>query len=361
MNRFLFLCLAVSAHAATVPGKPELIPLTADTIARIGVAFAPVQAAAAGSGPRFPGTVIPSPESVSTLSAPLPGVIERWLAAPGAAVAAAQPLALIRSPEALRLQQEWMAAAAAQETAQAELTKLTQLKAAGLVATPRVVAAQRAAEQAAFGEQAAATALRRIGFTPERLGALRRQGEGLGYYSLVSPIAATLARRSGAAGDFIEANRELVRLQGAQLPWVSLLVPARHAAGLRPGQRLKVNPGGEELVLRQVDQGIDERSQTVDLKAEFLAPPRLLAGQIVMVALPVPPDGLLVPGSAVVHRGHETTIYVRAATGVESRVVTLQPLGADYLATAGVQPGDVIVVRGAAVLKGIQAGFGQSE
>jgi hypothetical protein len=43
---------------------------------------------------------------------------------------------------------------------------------------------------------------------------------------------------------------------------------------------------------------------------------------------------------------------------VESRVLDLQPFGSDYLAIAGIDAGAEVVVRGAALLKGIQLGLG---
>lgn len=361
MNRFFRLCLSLAGGVAPLLGTTEPIQLKPEDLARLGIAFAPVKPAADGSGARFPATVIASPESVSTLTAPLPGVIEKWLVSPGDTVKADQPLALLRSPEALRLQQEWMTTVATLESARVERVKLEELLTAGIVSAQRVTSARRAEEQAAFAQQAAAAVLRRVGFTPERLGALRSQGEGLGFCHLVAPAAGVVTRRLGVAGDFAEANRELVRLRADAPPWVSLVVPARHVAGLSSGQKLKLSPGGEELVLRQVDQGVDERSQTVSLFAEFLAATPLLPGQIVSVSLPVPRTGLLVPGAAVVHRGDEASVFVRTSAGIESRVVTLQSLGADYMATAGLRGGEEVVVRGAAVLKGLKAGFGQIE
>ena len=67
------------------------------------------------------------------------------------------------------------------------------------------------------------------------------------------------------------------------------------------------------------------------------------------------------PNSAVVHSGNETTVFVRTAAGIEARTVALEPMGADYVASGGLKAGDEIVVRGTAVLKGIQAGFGDLE
>ena len=58
---------------------------------------------------------------------------------------------------------------------------------------------------------------------------------------------------------------------------------------------------------------------------------------------------------------HVPTVFVRTASGIEARQVTLQPMGPDYLAIAGLDSGEEVAVRGAAVLKGIKAGFGQLE
>jgi len=138
-------------------------------------------------------------------------------------------------------------------------------------------------------------------------------------------------------------------------------VPARIIGSLSVGQTLKLSQGGQALVLRQKDHGVDDRSQTVSLLAEFAQETRHLPGEIVSVDLPSPQDGVLVPGAAVVHQGNETTVFVRTAGGIEPRAVALQPMGADYLALDGLKEGDEVVVRGAAVLKGIQAGFGHLE
>src|SRR5690606_6288599 len=113
MNLFRYLSLTFIASFATLYGAQEHIQLTPDELQRLGIVFAPVKSGADGSGPRFPATVIASPEGVSAVTVLYSGVIERWLVAPGDPVRAGQPLATIRSPEALRLQQEWMAAATA--------------------------------------------------------------------------------------------------------------------------------------------------------------------------------------------------------------------------------------------------------
>lgn len=361
MNPFRTLSLTLLLASTPLIGAEKLIRLKPEDFTRLGIGFAAAKSGAEGSGARFPATVIASPEGVATLTALQPGVIEKWFVAPGDRVRAGQALVLLRSAEALRLQQEWMASVAASETAEVELKKAERLLSEGIVSTQRVALARRSREQAVFSRRAAEAVLQRIGFTPERLTALRESGEGLGTYQVVAPSAGTVARRGGAIGDLVEGREALVNLRGAGPNWVSVQIPARLVVGLQTGGTIKMLPSGEELVLRQLDHGVDDRSQTVRLLAEFKSETAHLPGQIVSIELPSPQSGILVPAAAVVHTGNETTVFVRGAEGIEARVVSLLPIGADYVATAGLKSGEELVVRGAAILKGINAGFGHVE
>jgi cobalt-zinc-cadmium efflux system membrane fusion protein len=323
--------------------------------------FAPVRSTDGGSGARFPATVTTSPESAGQVTAPFAGVIEAWLRAPGANVRAGEPVVRLRSPDVLHAQQEWMAARSARETAQFEFEKSERLLAAGIISTQRMNQARLARENTIFAEQGAAELLRRAGFTPERLEAMRTRGEGLGLYELPALADGALTRRLRSTGEFVEANAAVATLRTSGAVWASMQVPARAAAGLAVGQMLTTVEGGEKLTLRHIDASIDGDSQTIGLQAEFNAPNSRVPGQIIALDLPAPAEGLLVAGSAVVHSGDETMVFVRTPEGVEARTLPLLPVGADYLARAGLAPGDQVVVRGAAVLKGIKAGLGRNE
>lgn len=354
-----FLLLAVSLAAPA--WAQDAIPLAPADVTRLGIVFAPVRPADGGSGPRFPATVVNSPEGVSSLAAPFAGVLESWMRAPGAEVRTGEVIARVRSPEVLQVQQEWMTAIAAREGAQFELEKSQRLLADGIISAQRLKQAQRAHEQAVFAEQASAEMLRRVGFTPDRLQAMRTRGEGLGRYDLLATADGVVARRLRATGDFVEANALVITLRPGGAGWISMQVPARAAAALAVGQTLKTSQSGEKLTLRQMDSSIDGDSQTIGILAEFNREIGYLPGQILAVELPPPADGILVDGSAVVHSGDETTVFVRTPSGVVARTLPLLPMGSDYLARNGLAPGDEVVVRGAAVLKGIKAGLGRNE
>jgi cobalt-zinc-cadmium efflux system membrane fusion protein len=140
--------------------------------------------------------------------------------------------------------------------------------------------------------------------------------------------------------------------------WVSAELPASLATRVTAGQGLRLVDGGAELVVRMKEGAVDPVTQTVGVQAEFLKAVDLLPGQVVTLALPPQADGVVVPADAVVRTGNDMLVYVRRPDGVEARVVSLQPLGANYLATSGLAAGDAVVVRGASLLKGISLGLG---
>src|SRR5690606_15381310 len=132
----------------------------------------------------------------------------------------------------------------------------------------------------------------------------------------------------------------------------------RLAARVQPGDTLRLADRDATLVVRQKDRSLAAGSQTIGILAEFTSAIELLPGQIVSLQLPPQADGIVVPADAVVHNGNATTVFVRVPDGVESRLLDLQPIGTDYLAIDGLTAGEEVVVRGAALLKGITLGLG---
>jgi RND family efflux transporter MFP subunit len=355
--------LALLAPALLAPAvlAQEKIAISDADISRMGIVFAPVKAMDNNAGARFPATVINSPDSVTTLSARYSGVIEEWQQTSGSAVSAGQTLAVIRSPEILTVQNDWIAATAEDERAQFELKKDQTLFDQGVIAEQRLVQTRNRARQAAFAEKSARAQLALAGFDQAHLKALRESGAGLGSYPLVSPASAVLTQRIGNVGSYVEANMPLAYLNSGERRWVSIHVPGRFASDLAVGQTLTVAGTSETLTLRQKDYVIDSSNQTIELFAEFDRESGFTTGEVISVVLPPSRQGVLVPDRAVVHSGNVATVYVRTASGVEARELTLRPLGAEYLAETGLSAGERVAIQGSAVLKGIQLGLGGSE
>lgn len=352
--------ILLALFAPTLFAQENLAISDAD-ISRMGIVFEPVQALDNNAGARFPATVINSPDSVTTLSARYSGVIEQWQQSSGNPVTAGQTLAIIRSPEILNVQNDWIAALSQLEGAQFELTKDQTLFDQGVISQQRLMQTRTQAQQAAFAEKSTRAQLSLAGFNEARLNALRENGTGLGSYVLVAPANALLTQRMGNVGDYVEANMPLAFLNSGERRWVSIHVPGRFATDMTIGQTLTVAGTGETLTLRQKDFVIDSSNQTIELFAEFNSESGFTTGQIISVVLPPSRQGILIPDRAVVHSGNVATVYVRTDSGVEARELNLLSVGADYLAETGLRSGELIAIQGSAVLKGIQLGLGSGE
>lgn len=356
-----FLGLALLSLAAPTLLAQEVLNISAADSARMGIVFAPVALADNNAGARFPATVINSPDAVALLSATHAGRILQWHRVAGETLQAGDLLLTMSSQDILPLQQDWIQAVTALESAEFSLQKDQSLFEQGVISQQRLTQTRSLQEQALFGERGARAQLTLAGFTAQRLQQLRTTGAGLGQYYVLAPGAAVMTQRMAGAGEFVAAGSALVTLNAGDSRWLSVHLPARLAADVDIGQRISIADSGQSLTIRQKDFAVDRADQSIEILAEFDAAASFMTGQILTVNLPSSRQGILIPDRAVVHTGQDTTVYVRTAAGVEARNLNLRSLGADYLAESGIREGEQIAIQGTAVLKGIQLGLGGGE
>ena len=360
-HALLLICLTGVAGSLTAPAiaqsTQQRIPLDTATVNRLGIVYQAVAAPESGDGARFAATVIASPQAVSELHAVHDGVLEGWQVQPGQRVSAGQLLAVLRSDSLAVMQQQWVAAAAQADLMAQALTRDKGLHADGIIATQRLQITERDAAASSFEADALAAQLSRSGYGNSERAALRNGKTTAGLYFVKAPADGVITHLRHVTGDLITAGESVLAITGDSL-WVTAEIPARLASLVATGQPLQLADHTAALTVRQLDQSVDTTSQTLGLLAEFSGPQTLLPGQVVTVVLPAREVGVVIPAEAVVRNGDDRVVFVRNGDGVESRVITLQPLGADYLATTGVAAGEQVVVRGASVLKGITLGLG---
>jgi len=360
-HALLLICLTGVAGSLTAPAlaqsTQQRIPLDTATVNRLGIVYQAVATPGSGDGARFAATVIASPQAVSELHAVHDGVLEGWQVQPGQRVSAGQLLAVLRSDSLAVMQQQWVAAAAQADLMAQALTRDEGLHADGIIATQRLQIAERDAAASSFDAAALAAQLSRSGYGNTERAALRNGKTTAGLYYVKAPADGVITHLRHVTGDLITAGESVLAITGDSL-WVTAEIPARLASLVATGQPLQLADHNAALTVRQLDQSVDTTSQTLGLLAEFSGPQTLLPGQVVTVVLPAREVGVVIPAEAVVRNGDDRVVFVRNGDGVESRVLTLQPLGADYLATTGVAAGEQVVVRGASVLKGITLGLG---
>ncbi len=356
--RIPLLLLLTSLTVAVQPLlAQERIPLDDASINRLGIVFQAVAAPEVGEGARFAATVIASPQAASELHAVHAGVLEGWQVQPGQRVNAGELLAVLRSDDVAALQQQWMSADASAALAARALERDQSLFADGIIARQRLQAAEQEAAAAKFSASALAAQLERSGYAGSDRAALQSGKAMPGRYYVKAPITGVVTHLRHVTGDLVEAGEIVVSLAGDGL-WVTAEIPARLAARIQTGQTLQLADHSVALTVRQIDQAVDTTTQTIGVLAELASTATVLPGQVVTVVLPALEQGVVVPAEAVVRNGADRAVFVRNDAGVESRVLVLQPFGADYLATNGLAAGEEVVVRGASVLKGITLGLG---
>ena len=354
MSALLLIVSGVSSLAQ------ERIDLSEADLQRLGIVFSPLQASSGGSGAMIPAQIIHAPAADTALRAYYEGVVTQWHANTGETLEEGALVATVRSQSVLDLQNTWQEALLAFEEQSFLLTKDETLFEEGIISRQRMNQTQRALMQSRNAEQAAREKLLQVGLNENDLQVLRN-GEGVGQYNIRAKQTGVLSHQAVLTGGYVEAGELVGSVAGAE-KWLRASLPISRAISMKQGQELRVSGINTPLTLVQLDREVDPMTQTMDILARFEGEVSLVPGQLVSLVIPPQQGGVVIPSEAVVHTGNETVVYVRGDSGVESISLSLVPLGANYLADSEVQNGigvgTEVVVRGAAILKGIQLGLG---
>lgn len=359
MNKFLSTFLIILAAGPAL--AQERLQISSAEQALLDLEFAPVMAADRQVGVRLPGQVVAPPDASSLGISLYAGVLERWHHQAGADVAAGEVLATIRSADVLAIQQDYLDSHNELQLAQQKLDRDRGLFDAGIISRQRILETQATLRGTRLRLESLRQRLLQAGQSEDELQAMVAGNYPLGTFAVRAPVSGSLGHRVYTTGDYVPANAAVAELNGAERPWLSLQVPARLDAFLKIGSRLSIAGSAQTLTLRQRDFNIDAGSQTVEVLAEFDEQVAFVPGQLHTALLHPQPGSMLIPADAVVHEGTATLVYVRTADGVEVRPLDLMPLGEAYLASSGIRSGEQILIRGTALVKGMQLGLGSDE
>jgi membrane fusion protein (multidrug efflux system) len=298
---------------------------------------------------------------VSEVRPQVTGIIKARLFTEGSIVRAGQPLyqidpatyqASLASAQAGLAQAE-----AAYATAKLKADRYKELVAINAVSKQDNDDAQAAARQAAANVQA-------------QRAAVRQAQINLGYTKVFAPISGRIGKSSVTPGALVTATQAepLATVQNLERIYVDvtqsnaeLLKLKRDLAAGKVGEptsaqvTLILDDGSTYPIpgtLAFSDVTVDPGTGTVGLRAVFPNPNGvLLPGMYVRARLTkgVVPDGILVPQTAVSRNpaGHATAYVVGKGDKAEQRELqTAQTVGDKWLVTAGLKPGERLIVDG---------------
>ena len=297
------------------------------------------------------------------------GLIRRRFFAEGALVRKGQPLYQI-DPSLYRASTNEARANLASAAANAEATRIKAERYKPL-ADMQAVAKQDYTDAAAQARQAAAT-------VAQTRAALDTARINLRFTTVPAPITGRIGRSLFTEGALVTASQTdplttiqrldpiYVDIQQASADLLRLrrALAAGGAAAASAAVRLKLEDGSDYGLAGTVEFAevmVDTATGTVTLRARFPNPQGLLLpGMFVRAsfAQSIDRNAFLVPQQAVSRdpKGN-ATVFVVAPDGkggskaVQKNVVTTRTLGANWVVTAGLAPGDKVIVQGVGKVK----------
>lgn len=284
------------------------------------------------------GTVVAS-QGV-TVSADLPGIVEKISFASGRAVRAGEVLVVLdTSQERAQL----TAAESQRDLAKLSLDRMRGLSQQGIISQSDF---DRAAAEARQGEA--------------RVGEIRATIERK---VIRAPFAGVLGIRKVNLGQYLSGGDPVVSLQSLRPVYVNFSVPQQAVGSLRPGTEVRVTAQGQAPFepgrVTAVDAVVDEATRNIQVQATFAnADGRLRPGMFVETrasqgdAAPV----IALPASAISYAPYGDSVYVvenmkgpdgKTFRGVRQQFVKLGGSRGDQVAVvSGVKPGEEVVSSG---------------
>ena len=315
------------------------------------------------------GKVIARPGDELLIASPVAGRVTQVLRAIGDRVTAGEPIASV-SPSLGAAERASIGAQSAELAAQATQAEEDLRLREAEAARARDLARDGIVSQARLQEADAAVASARARLQAARQGLAAQAGAVGRTVPLIAPAEGTIIALSVGLGEGVDAGHPVARVLRAGARRIDLSVhaadPAASAYEAQVGDRWLP----ARLIARAIAVGDDgDRHDVLELDdtgpsvGQVVGP---VVGSVVAVRLATAPArGPVVPESAVLAAGGGDVVYVEARPGrFEARVVQIGArLGGRARVAAGLQPGDRVVVRGAAALRGeaLRSSLGDAE
>ena len=336
--------------------------LTPEMAARAGIKAALAEEGTATALLRMPGVVQPNAYKEVAVTSLVSGRIVQARGELGQRVAVGEVLATIYSPEMADAQTAFIVARADQVAHRQRQTRTQRLAAIGAVSREELelLEAERAMHDAAVEKARARLTL--LGIPEERAQRLAGPQDVVTAIDVRAPLAGVVTRRTANSGLNIDPSTPLFTIVDLSTVWVIADLYERDFAKVRVGSPATITSGAyPELTLHgrvnYIDPQVQPETRTARLRVEVPNPSGLLRfGMYVDVnAGESTRAGVLVPAAAVQFVGAQAVVYVVSADQpgrfVERNVDVGVPSGDRVSVTAGLQPGERVVIEGVFFLR----------
>ena len=322
-----------------------------ETAQHAGIRTVPAVEGEGGAILTVPARIVYDGSKIARVNARADGVVHSVRSDIGAKVRRGTPLAVIESAGVGADQSRLQAARSRVQVAEANLSRIQNLHAEGIVPEVDVLEARKEADEARADVDAARTSLGMVGGTKE----------GSSRYTLSSPIEGVVTSRNVTIGRMVDTEETLFEIVDTSTVWAEVDIPEADVAGIDADQRVVITVDGlgdREFSgrLTYIAPEIDPHTRTARgrillanadgaLRANMFARARLASGAIRI--------SVLVPREAVQKARGAKIVFVRLSEQVyDTRRITTGPAQGDMVAVSGrIKPGDRVVTDGSFLLK----------
>ncbi len=322
-----------------------------DTATLAGIKTVPAEARTGGARITAPATIVFDATRRAEINARASGVVKKLLADVGARVRANAPLAVLESAAVGADRARIGSTSARLKLAESNFAREQSLLDKGISSKQDVLLAERDLEEAR-AERAAASS---------SLGMLGASSDGLGRYTLTSPIEGTVLKRNVTIGELVEANKMAFEVADTSKMWAEVDIAEADlsvvSAHLRATIRVDALPDRTFTgTIAFVAPEIDPRSRTAKARVELTNDDGMLRANMfgeAEVELGRSRASVMVPRGAVQTVKKTRLVFVRTEEDVfEVRRIVTGVEDQDFVEVLrGIKQGEAVATEGSFLLK----------
>ena len=342
-----------------LPATAQILPISEQEQNLLGIRVQTLTAVDQGDAGEITMRVAFAPDGEWAIKTPLSGILQRVFVQEGDRVKSGDPLVVVRSPDMVALQRDYLKARAELNLQVSNWKRDRKLGEAGSISERRWQETRFNHDTAQAEYAGLRGQLLLAGFSDADLKRLSEKMEIGPDIVLRAPADAIVIERPAMLGDQLDGSELLVKLGETGKLVLEGKLSQSVAAQLSVGGQLSLQGDGARAELSYISRVIDPQTQTINVRAQPDDISMLLAGQL--TRWDVLSTGLLltVPSSAVVKLEGRDVVFLSVSTGFEIRDVVVKGTGSgSWIVQDGLVSGDTVAVAGTAALKGLSMGMG---
>jgi cobalt-zinc-cadmium efflux system membrane fusion protein len=365
----LFSLLATACNKSEAPPAPpapaptsHVIALSDEGVKNAQIRSQPVSRESFAPKLSAVATLEPDPQHVARVGARAAGRVVSLDVRVGDRVKQGQELMQIETAEMHQVSLEYRTAMARAREANDVLERQRQLVKERVGAVQDLRRAEANAESANAALREGEEHLRFLGLSAQAVASIRSGSGNAGEHSVVrAPIAGRIASLSASIGQGLTGSEDVVTIVDSEELWATLRIYERDLGSVKVGTAVELRvPSYPDRTfnasIQTVSETVDPVTHTAFARAKLLnADSALKSGMTATASVALEPSesSLWLPAEAVQAHGAERIVFVRVGEGrFEPREVTAGVERSGFVpVTAGLNPGDDVVVQGAFALR----------